>query len=267
RPFFLYLAHSMPHVPIAASPRFLGASRAGLYGDTIQEIDWSVGEVLKTIKANGLTKNTLVVFSSDNGPWRPYGNHAGSPGGLREGKGTTFEAGFRVPGIFWQPGKVLANRVNKEMASTMDVLPTFAAMARSGLPKSKIDGHDIAPLLIDANAKSPWKWFYYFWPSELQAVRSGDWKLHVAHSHRHQTPPAGVDGKPAGEVTERIELSLYNLKDDPSEDHNVAEAHPEIVDKLMRMIRVGRAELGDSLRKVTGNEVRPPGMVFPKGSY
>ncbi len=261
KPFLLYLAHSMPHVPIAASPRFVGGSGKGLYADTIQEIDWSVGEILATLRKNGIDRNTLVFFSSDNGPWRPYGDHAGSSGGLREGKGTTFEAGFRVPGIFWQPGAIPAGRVSTQVASTMDVLPTVAAMADGKLPERKIDGHDIRPLLKDAESRTPWKWFYYYWPGELQAVRSGDWKLHVAHSHRHQTEPAGAGGRSAGEVVQQIELSLFNLASDPGETTNLASKYPEIVKRLMRMIRVGREELGDTITKSKGTEVRPPGRV------
>lgn len=262
RPFLLYLPHSMPHVPIAASKRFLGKSGAGLYGDTIQELDWSVGEVLKTLKETGLDRDTMVLFTSDNGPWLPYGDHAGSPGGLREGKGTTFEAGFRVPGIFRWPGRIPPGQVSEEVASTMDLLPTLAALAGARPPKAKIDGHDIRPLIFgEPGAVSPWKWFYYYWPDQLQAVRVGDWKLHVPHSHRHQTRPAGTGGKSAGEVTEQIGLSLFDLAKDPAERVNVAEAHPEVVQRLMRIIEIGRKELGDSITKTKGAEVRPPGRV------
>lgn len=262
KPFLLYLPHSMPHVPLAASQRFLGRSTAGLYGDVVQEVDWSVGEILKTLRQTGLDDNTLVFFSSDNGPWRPYGDHAGSPGGLREGKGTTFEAGFRVPGIFWWPKRIPAGRTNKEVASTMDILPTIAALSGARLPEATIDGHDIRPLLFDVpGAATPWKWMYYIWPNELQAVRSGNWKLHVPHKHRHQTSPAGRGGKPAGESTESIGLSLYDLSTDPGESTNVAEFHPDVVKQLLRMIDIGRRELGDSITKTVGAEVRPPGKV------
>lgn len=262
RPFFLYMPHSMPHVPLAASKRFLGKSGAGLYGDVVLEVDWSVGEILKALRETGLDRDTLVFFSSDNGPWRPYGNHAGSPGGLREGKGTTFEAGFRVPGIFRWPGKIPQGQTNDETASTMDILPTLAALVHARLPHATIDGHDIRPLLFgEPGAKSPWKWFYYFWPGELQAVRSGDWKLHVPHRHRHQTEPSGADGKPAGEVTREIGLSLFNLAKDPSETTNVAEEHPEVVRRLLRLIEIGRNELGDTISNVKGTGVRPPGKV------
>lgn len=264
RPFFLYLPHSMPHVPLSASRSFLGKSGAGLYGDVIQEIDWSVGEILKTIRQAGLDKNTLVFFSSDNGPWRPYGDHAGSTGGLREGKGTTFEAGFREPGIFRWPGKIPAGSVSNEVATTMDLLPTIASLAGAKLPEAKVDGHDIRPLIFaEPGAKTPWKWFYYYWPDQLQAVRSGDWKLHVPHKHRHQTEPAGRNGKPAGEVTAEIGLALFDLSKDPAESTNVADQHPDVVRRLMRLIEIGRRELGDTITKAKGTDVRPPGKVTP----
>lgn len=262
RPFFLYLAHSMPHVPIAAGRRYAGKSGKGVYADVIQEIDGSTGEVLKALRESGVERNTLVFFSSDNGPWRPYGDHSGSTGGLREGKGTTFEAGVRVPGIFRWPGKIPSNQVSKEVAATMDLLPTVAKLAGGQLPDRKIDGHDISQLLFGGDeAKSPWKWLYFFWPAELQAVRSGDWKLHVPHRHRHQTDPAGVGGRPAGEVTREIGLSLFNLAKDLAETTNVADEHPEVVRRLMRMIEIGRRELGDSITRSAGTEVRPPGRV------
>jgi arylsulfatase A len=261
-PFFVYLPLNQPHVPIAPSNRFLGRSKAGPYADQILEIDESVGRVLSHLKKLKLDRNTMVMFSSDNGPWLPYGNHAGSAGIYREGKGTTFEGGFRVPGIFWMPGTLPAGKVQTEMASTMDILPTFASLIGANQPEKEIDGHNIQPLLkCEGGAKTPWKWMYYFWPAELQAVRSGDWKLHVPHNHRHQNQPSGIDGTPAGETTEKQELALYNLKDDPSEKTNLAATHPEIVSRLMRMIKIGTSELGDSISKVSGTSTRPPGQV------
>lgn len=262
RPFFLYLAHSMPHVPIAASKRFAGRSKQGLYADVIQEIDWSVAQVLGALRKAGVDKNTLVFFSSDNGPWRPYGDHAGSPGGLREGKGTTFEAGVRVPGIFRWPGRIPPRQVSSEVATTMDLVPTVAALAGGQTFARKIDGHDITPLLTgQEGVRTPWKWLYYYWPSELQAVRSGQWKLHVPHSHRHQTQPAGYGGKSSGEVTRQIALSLYDLAKDPAETTNVAESHPAVVSRLLHMIDIGRGELGDSILGIKGSEARAPGIV------
>jgi len=261
-PFFVYLPLNQPHVPIAPSPKFLGKSKAGLYADQILEIDDTVGRILSHLKKLKLDRKTMVMFSSDNGPWLPYGNHAGSAGIYREGKGTTFEGGFREPGIFWMPGTLPAGKVQTEMASTMDILPTFASLIGAKQPEKEIDGHNIMPLLkCEEGARTPWKWMYYFWPAELQAVRSGDWKLHVPHSHRRQTQPAGRDGKPFGETTARLEMALYNLKTDPSEKTDLSASHPEIVSRLLRMIKIGTNELGDSISKVSGASTRPPGQV------
>lgn len=262
KPFFLYMTPSMPHVPIAASKTFNGKSGKGLYADTIQELDASVGEILDTLKTNGLEKNTMVIFSSDNGPWLPYGEHAGSSGGLREGKGTAFEGGFRVPGIFYQPGTIPANRVVRELASTMDVLPTIASVAGAKLPEREIDGHNIIDLIKDKpGARTPWRWFYYYWPGELHAVRSGKWKLHVPHSHRLQTQPAGVAGKSSGETTGKIGLTLFDLEADPFETRNLTDEYPDVVARMLRMIEIGRSDFGDTLTKAKGSLVRPPGKI------
>lgn len=263
-PFFVYLPLNQPHVPIAPSAKFRGKSKAGPYADQILEIDDSVGRVLDHLRKLKLDRKTMVVFSSDNGPWLPYGNHAGSAGIYREGKGTTFEGGFRVPGVFWMPGTIPAGKVQTEMASTMDILPTFASLIGAKQPEKEIDGHNILPLLkCEEGARTPWKWMYYYWPSELQAVRSGDWKLHVPHNHRHQNLPSGLDGKPAGETTERQELALYNLRSDPREKVNLAAQNPEVVNRLLRMINIGRDEYGDSLTKKGGSLTRMPGRVNP----
>lgn len=261
QPFLLYLAHSMPHVPIAASKRFAGKTGKGLYADTITELDWSVGEVLKTLKREGLEANTLVFFASDNGPWLPYGDHAGSSGGLREGKGTSFEGGFLVPGIFRWPGKIPAGQVRDEIVTTMDVLPTVAKLAGAKLSDVERDGADVSSLLLGEGKGEVRPWFFFYWPGELQAVRSGNWKLHVPHAHRHQGGPPGRVGKPAGEVTSRIELSLYDLSRDPGETVNVAAERPDVVKRMLRMIDIGRRELGDSLTGVKGTSVRPAGKV------
>jgi arylsulfatase len=266
KPFFIYLAHSMMHVPIAASKKFRGRSNAGLYGDALMEIDSSTGAIMKELANQGIEKNTIVIFSSDNGPWLPYGDHAGSSGGLREGKGTTFEGGFRVPGIFSWPSKFPAGKTVGEVVSTMDVLPTIAALTKAKPGKLKIDGHDISNLLYDVpGAVTPWKWFFYYWPWQLQAVRSGDWKLHVPHEHRHQGPVSGSDGRPFGETTQKIGLSLFNLRTDPSEKINLAEQHPDIVRRLLTIMEMGREELGDTLTKTIGKEVRPPHSGFGIG--
>ncbi|MGZ8940387.1 MAG: sulfatase family protein, partial [Limisphaerales bacterium] len=186
RPFFLYLAHSMPHVPLYASEDFRGKSRAGLYGDVIEEIDWSVGEVMRALEEHALAENTLVIFTSDNGPWLSYGNHSGTAGELREGKGTVWEGGVRVPCIMRWPGRIPANTACDEPAMTIDLFPTIAALVGAELPEHRIDGKNIWPLIEGARgAKSPQEgYFFYYNANDLLAVRSGEWKLVVPHEYR-----------------------------------------------------------------------------------
>lgn len=266
KPFFIYLPLPMPHVPVIASKSFRDKTGKGPYADTVYEIDDAVGRILGELKKLNLDKNTMVTFSSDNGPWIPYGRHAGSPGIYREGKGTTFEAGVREPAIFWWPGHISAGKVNHEMASTMDILPTLAKLSKSKLPLNKIDGHDIWPLISNSrHAKSPWPYFLYYWPDELQAIRWDKWKLHVSHQHRHQSGPVGKDGKANGEVTAKIDLSLYDLQRDPSETTNLADQHADVVQHMLKLMDEGRNELGDSITKTKGTGVRAPGkVIFPK---
>lgn len=199
RPFFLYLPHNMPHVPLFVSERFEGKSGRGLYGDVIQELDWSVGEILRALKRNGLDDNTLVVFTSDNGPWLLYGDHAGSAGPLREGKATTFDGGVRVPCLMRWPGKIPAGSVCRELSTTMDLLPTVARLAGTNAPMDRtIDGRDIWPLMSGVpNAKSPHAADHYYWNRGLEAVRSGKWKLHLEHDYSHLAAP-GKGGRRAG---------------------------------------------------------------------
>ncbi|HEX6984247.1 MAG TPA: sulfatase, partial [Planctomycetaceae bacterium] len=184
-PFFLYVPHSMPHVPIFASDKFAGKSGHGLYGDVVQELDWSVGQILDAVRWHGIEEKTLVLFTSDNGPWLSYGDHAGSAGPLREGKGTAWEGGQREPTIFWWPGTVPAGTTCSEPCGTIDLLPTVAALAGAALPERPIDGKNITPLLRgDEGARSPHEAFFYYWGDALHAVRSGDWKLHFPHDYR-----------------------------------------------------------------------------------
>ena len=262
--FFLYLPYSMPHVPLAVSSRFAGKSGAGMYGDVIQEMDWSVGQIIAKLRAEGLDKNTLVFFTSDNGPWLPYGNHSGVTGGLREGKGTTFEGGMRMPGIAWWPGRIPPGQVSGELATTMDILPTVAQLLDVALPSDRvIDGKSIWPILAGKpGAKTPHKYFFYtIWPGTIEAVRSGKWKLHVPHPHRHQEGAPGNDRARAGEVTAHIGLSLFDLENDLFETTNVAEENPEIVARLLKLINAGRRDMGDAREKVKGWNVRSPGRV------
>src|SRR4051794_8344261 len=218
RPFFLYVPHNMPHVPLHVSEKHAGKSGGGLYSDVIMEIDWSVGEILRALKENGLDEKTLVLFSSDNGPWLLYGNHAGNAAPLREGKMTVFDGGVREPFIARWPGKIPAGKVCREMAMTMDLLPTFARLSGGKTPADRIiDGKDIWPLLSgETEARSPHKAYYYYWAQHLQAVRSGPWKLHLPHEYI--TPkPAGKDGKPGKDGKGTIGLELFNIESDPGE--------------------------------------------------
>jgi len=266
RPFFLYVTPNQPHVPLFVSAKFKGKSGAGLYGDAIMEIDWAVGEILGALKKNGVDENTLVIFSTDNGPWLSYGNHAGSVGPLREGKGTAFDGGQRVPFIARWPGKIPADSVCPEPAMTIDLLPTLAKLTGGKLPEHKIDGLDIWPLLAgDSSAKNPHEaYYFYYGANELQAVRSGDWKLffpHKARSMQGQEP--GKDGIPGKYKALPVGLELYNLSDDLGETRNVAAENPEVVQRLQVLAEKARENLGDSLTKRVGTGTREPGRWVP----
>lgn len=263
KPFFLYLPHSMPHVPLFVGYDHYGKTGAGLYADVITELDDSTGRILDTLKRLNLAENTVVVFSSDNGPWLSYGNHAGSRAHFREGKGTTFEGGMRVPMIARWPGRIPAGATCDELASTMDILPTFAAIAGGSLPRDrKIDGHDIRPLLFsEKDAKSSYEAFYYYWNDGLDAIRSGPWKLHFAHSFPSLTGAPGRSGRPSGITQGKIEQSLFNLVDDPAESRDVSADHPKIVAQLEELAEVARTDLGDSHRKQSGKNRRPAGRL------
>jgi arylsulfatase A len=246
-PFFLYLAHNMPHVPLFVSERFDGRTKASLYADVIAEIDWSVGEVLDALKKNKLDERTLVVFTSDNGPWLSYGNHAGSAAHLREGKATTFEGGVRVPFLARWPGKLRADTVCSEPAMTIDLLPTFARLTGAAAPKG-LDGKDIWPLLSgEPGATSPHEALFFYWGRQLQAVRSGPWKLHFGHEYPRPEPP-GVDGKPGKMTTRKIDQELFDLREDPGE--TTAIKNSDVTKRLTK--------LADQIRKDLGDVAPPP---------
>ena len=249
RPFFLYLPHSMPHVPLFVSEKSAGKTPHGLFGDVIAEIDWSVGQVTEALQRHGLSDNTLVMFSSDNGPWLSYGDHAGSAGPLREGKATTFEGGVRVPGIFRLPGRIKPATVCREPAMTIDVLPTLAKLIGAELPAGRVlDGKDVWPLLAgEPGAKSPHEALYFYWGKHLQAVRSGRWKLHFPHDYPAQSEAtrAAKEGTPGRYGQGRIELSLFDLEKDVGETTNLAAEHPEVVRRLTELAEVARRDLGD----------------------
>ena len=263
RPFFLYVPHSMPHVPLYVSDKFRGKSRKGLYGDVIMEIDWSVGQILETLKEQGLDRNTLVIFTSDNGPWLSYGDHAGSAGNLREGKGTMFEGGMREPCIMRWPGKIPAGAVCSELATTMDILPTLTGLAGGKLPEHKIDGHDIWPLMTaQAGAKTPTGVYFCYYAGELQAVRSGKWKLHFPHAYRTMAGrPGGTGGLPEPYSRDEIGLELFDLENDAGETTDVAKEYPEVVERLQELAEQAREDLGDKLTGRLGKGVRAPGSL------
>ena len=261
-PFFLYVPHNMPHVPLYVSSKFNGVSGRGLYADVIQEIDWSVGEILAALKRHGLDDNTLVVFTSDNGPWMLYGSHAGDARPLREGKATTFDGGVREPCLMRWPGKIPAGSVCREMAWTMDLLPTIAKLAGTNAPTDRIiDGRDIWPLMTaQPGAKTPHEAYYYYWAQALEAVRSGPWKLHFPHDYAHLDVPGG-GGRPGKYTRPRIGVALYNLEKDISEQHDVAAQHPDVVARLQALAERARADLGDSLTKRKETNVREAGKL------
>ena len=262
-PFFLYLAHSMTHVPLAVSAKFKGKSKQGLYGDVVMEIDWSVGEIMKTLQTNGLTENTLVIFTTDNGPWLNFGNHAGSAGGLREGKGCSWEGGQRVPCIMSWPAIIPAGKICSNIASTIDILPTFCKISGSALPDRKIDGINILSLLegdFDANPRDV---FYYFYRKNgLENVRKGQWKLVLPHTFRSfEGKIPGNDGWPGETNKGNTDYALYDLRRDPGERYDVKELYPEIVDELKKLADEMRQDLGDENYSMSGINSRKPGSI------
>lgn len=265
KPFFIYLAHSMPHVPLAVSDKFKGKSEQGLYGDVMMEIDWSVGEILKILRELKLEENTLVILTSDNGPWLNYGNHAGSTGGLREAKGTSFEGGNRVPCIMYWKGKIQSGTVCNKLASNIDLFATFAEIAKAPLPERKIDSISLLPLLNQKNNTNPREYFvYYYNENDLEAVTNGRYKLVLPHRYRtYEVYVPGNDGLPGKLTQEEIRTSeLYDLRRDPGERYNVISLYPEVAAELMKVVDEWREELGDNLtrKNVKGKGQREPGL-------
>ena len=263
QPFFLYLPHTMPHVPLGVSEKYKGKSEQGMYGDVIMEIDWSVGQILKLIRELNLDNNTIVIFTSDNGPWLNFGNHAGSTGGLREGKGTSFEGGQRVPCIMRWTGTIPAGSVSNRLATTLDIYPTIASITGSDLPEHKIDGVDILPLLKgDMQANPRDEFYYYYRKNSLEAVRKGHWKLVFPHPHRSYTKVLpGQDGWPGPYHLDTAVYSLYDLRRDPGEAYNVKDLYPEVVTELEILAEKAREDLGDDLQQRKGLNVRKSGSL------
>lgn len=262
-PFLLYVPHSMVHVPLHVSERFRDKSGAGLFGDVVMEVDWSVGQIIETLRRLQLERDTCVIFTSDNGPWLSYGDHAGSAKPLREGKGTMFDGGCRVPCVMWWPGRIPAGTVCREPAMTIDILPTVAHLIGATLPDHKIDGLDIWPLMAGgAEARSPHEYLSFYWGENLEAIRAGDWKLHFPHKYRTLGgKPAGKGGIPVDYETGEIGLSLFNLKEDPGETIDVAARHQDVVKRLEAFAEETRKDLGDRTRKIKGSGIRPCGKL------
>jgi arylsulfatase len=263
-PFFVYLAHSMPHVPLAVSDKFKGKSEQGLFGDVMMEIDWSVGEILKALREAGLEKNTLVILTSDNGPWANYGNHAGSAGGLREAKATTFDGGNRIPCVMYWKGRIAPGTTCNRLASNIDLFPTLAALAHAPLPERQIDGISLVPLIDGVKEACPRKLFvYYYRKNDLEAVTDGAFKLIFPHSHvTYGAHVPGSDGKP-GKLA-KLDINhpeLYDLRRDPGERYNVIDMYPDIATQLIASADQIRENLGDDLTGIKGKERRNPGWT------
>jgi arylsulfatase len=265
KPFFLYLAHPMPHVPLFVSDKFKGKSKQGLYGDVMMEIYWSIGQIIGKLREEGLEENTLVVVTSDNGPWINYGNHAGSTGGLREGKGTSFEGGQRVPCLMQWKGVIQEGSICNNLTSSIDLLPTIAALTNAPLPTYKTDGVNITSLIRgEKNANPRTSFYYYYRRNSLEAVTDGNFKLIFPHPHRtYEGFEPGNNGAP-GKVEESHMLEeklLIDLRRDPGERYNVINMYPEETSKLEQMAREAREDLGDDLTNTTGKNTRPIGQL------
>ncbi len=263
-PFLLYLAHPMPHVPLFVSDKFKGKSEQGLYGDVMMEIDWSVGEILKTLKNLGLEEKTLVILTSDNGPWTNYGNHAGSAGGLREAKAVTFDGGNRVPCIMYWKGTINPGTSCNNLTTNMDIFPTIAEISGASLPKHKIDGVSLFPLMMQKEGANPRTDFvYYFNQNDMEAVTDGKFKLVFPHKYAsYENHLPGNDGQPGERAVVSIDKpELYDLRRDPGERYDVISQYPEKVVRLQAIAEKMRDELGDNLTRRKGSGLRKHGLV------
>ena len=256
RPFFLYLPHTAVHVPLHPGGKFKGKSANGPYGDWVEEVDWCVGRVMDTVQELGISGRTLIVFSSDNGPWLTQGTNAGNAGPLRGGKGGTYEGGVREPTLAWWPGKVAAGSVCDAVAANFDLLPTFVKLAGGTMPSDhKIDGKDISQLLLGQTSESPHEAHFYFASTALQAVRSGAWKLAITPQYEGKGHYSENEAGLGKSFTPR----LYNLDEDVGETTDVAAKHPDVVTRLLGFIAEMEADLGANKRNGPG--VREPGRV------
>ncbi|WP_319480827.1 sulfatase [uncultured Draconibacterium sp.] len=240
-PFLLYVPHAMSHVPLFCSPEFEGITGEGLYADVLTELDWSVGKINQALKDNGIEDNTIVIFSSDNGPWIAYGNHAGTTP-FREAKGTTFDGGTRSATIIKYPAELQGNQQSTQALMTIDLLPTLCKVANIPLPETDIDGKNVWDIIsCKPNATNPHDYYAFTNDNEFQAVMSGDgkWKLHLPHNYRTMTDIKGKDGMPGKyDYSARIELSLFDMENDPYETTNVIPDHPEIAEELLEYAEI-----------------------------
>ncbi|MDP7441519.1 MAG: sulfatase [Verrucomicrobiota bacterium] len=277
KPFFVYLPHTMPHTRLGASNKFKGKSPRGLYGDVIEEIDHSTGQILDALGELGLEKNTYVLFTSDNGPWliknqgkidgTLEGDHGGSAGILRSGKVSTWEGGQRVPAVFWAPGRIRPNTTCKTMASTLDILPTFTTLAGAKTPKNRdLDGEDISRLLAGRFDEARMeKVYYYYLRTTLQAVRQGKWKLHLPRPAKRPWLAPFAQNKHIHPKDDAAfgEPLLYDLEGDVSETTNVAQANPKVVKQLLAIAEKARTEIGDYNRIGSGARFFDEGVHRP----
>ncbi len=255
KPFFLYVPHPMPHQPIAVSDKFKGKSKLGLYGDVMMEIDWSVGEILRSLKSNQIEDNTLVIFASDNGPWLNFGDWGGSAGPLREGKGTMWEGGARVPCIMQWPSSIQPNRVTSKIAGTIDILPTIADIIGTDNLNPNIDGVSILPLLLNEPNTTPRNQLYYYYGKKLIAVRKDKWKLIFPHTYRsYENVEPGQNLFPGPYGKGKAGLELYDLESDIGERKDLAKVYPDVVKELEQIGQKARSILGDKLTDTIGSE-------------
>ena len=264
KPFFVYWPNPLPHVPLYVSKEFKGKSEQGIYGDVMMEIDWGIGQILNTLEETGLDENTLLIFTSDNGPWLNYGKHAGTTGGLREGKGTTYEGGQRVPCLMMWKKVIPQGAVCNNLVSGIDILPTLAAITGAPLPSNKIDGVNLVPLLkADFEANPRQTFYYYYRKNSLEAVRHGSWKLVFPHPGRtYEGFQPGVGGMP-GPLNQKYPFKggLHDLRRDPGERYDVSKSNQEVVKALEKIADIARQDLGDDLTNNLGENRREPGRV------
>lgn len=264
KPFFVYIAHTMPHTKLAVSKEFKGKSERGLYGDVVEEIDFNVGKVLDTIKELNLDEKTYVIFTSDNGPWHIRKDHGGSALPLRGAKTSTWEGGVRVPFVIRAPGKVPVGKVSKNIAMTMDLLPTFAKLAGAQAPTDrKLDGMDISELLHGTKEEIPDRTYFYYQDVHLQAVRKGKWKLHLPRKAQPAWAPRWTSHLLKKDVVDIPKPLLINLEEDIAETTNLADKNPEVVKELIKLAESASNDIGDYDRAGKGARFYDPEPIRP----